>query len=476
MLRENRPRQPINGVIVAISIADLLGLEAAEVYAHADAIRKRLAELHEELKISFPVYVVLTKMDLIAGFTQYFADLDEVKRQAVWGATFQTPDRSANLVGQAPEEIDLLIRRLSERMAERLQDEPDLRSRTLMFGLPAQISAIRKPVCDFLNRVFEPTRYQASAALRGFYFTSATQEGTPFDAVIGALRRSFGLDNVGAATLSAFTGPGKTFFLHDLLVKVIFAEAGWVSTNIAAVRRAFALRAASFAALALVVAALLGAWWVSYDKNTALIADTSTGLDAFLGTAGPSLKANPVKDTDLRTINQVLNGLPPLPAGWAHREESTPVMATFGLSQRSRTEVVSFDAYHQALDRLLRPRLLLSLEQQLRANVADPNFVYEGLKIYLMLGAKAPKLEKSVILNWFTRQWETDYPGGSSAHVARGVAWPSPGHARPRRGKHSDGDRARRRPGATGASDARQHAPRAARLYLAQGRGARRGN
>ena len=62
----DRPRQPINGVIVAISIADLLGLEAAEVYAHAEAIRKRLAELHEQMKISFPVYVVLTKMDLIA--------------------------------------------------------------------------------------------------------------------------------------------------------------------------------------------------------------------------------------------------------------------------------------------------------------------------------------------------------------------------------------------------------------------------
>ena len=212
MLRENRPRQPINGVIVAVSIADLLGLEAAEISAHADAIRKRLAELHEELKISFPVYVVLTKMDLIAGFTQYFADLDEVKRQVVWGATFQTPDRSANLVGKAPEEIDLLIQRLSERMAERLQDEPDVKSRTLMFGLPAQISAIRKQVCDFLNRVFEPTRYQASAALRGFYFTSATQEGTPFDAVIGALRRSFGLDNVGAATLSAYTRARQDFF------------------------------------------------------------------------------------------------------------------------------------------------------------------------------------------------------------------------------------------------------------------------
>ena len=105
MLGKNRPRQPINGVIIAISVADVLGLSAAESAAHADAIRKRLAELHEELKVDFPVYAVFTKMDLIVGFTQYFADLDEAKRQAVWGATFQTADKKANNVGKAPEEI-----------------------------------------------------------------------------------------------------------------------------------------------------------------------------------------------------------------------------------------------------------------------------------------------------------------------------------------------------------------------------------
>ncbi len=181
MLRRNRPRQPINGVLVAISIADVLHLSAAEVAAHADAIRKRLNELHDELKVDFPVYAIFTKMDLIVGFTQYFADLDEARRQAVWGATFQTADKKANNVGKVPEEIDLLIQRISERMPERLQEEPDLRSRAILFGLPAQLSAIRKPIADFLNRIFEPTRYQTAATLRGFYFTSGTQEGTPFD-------------------------------------------------------------------------------------------------------------------------------------------------------------------------------------------------------------------------------------------------------------------------------------------------------
>jgi type VI secretion system protein ImpL len=37
------------------------------------------------------------------------------------------------------------------------------------------------------------------ATLRGFYFTSGTQEGTPIDQLIGALSRNFGSDHAGAA-------------------------------------------------------------------------------------------------------------------------------------------------------------------------------------------------------------------------------------------------------------------------------------
>ena len=120
--------------------------------AHADAIRKRLNELHEELKVDFPVYAVFTKMDLVVGFTEYFADLDETKRQVVWGATFQTAakaDKKANKVGKVPEEIDLLIQRIADRMPERLQEEPDLRSRAILFGFPAQLGALRKPIARF---------------------------------------------------------------------------------------------------------------------------------------------------------------------------------------------------------------------------------------------------------------------------------------------------------------------------------------
>ena len=413
MLRNNRPRQPINGVIVAISIADVINLPPEEVAAHADAIRKRLNELHEELKVDYPVYAVFTKMDLVVGFSEYFADLDEEKREVVWGATFPGADKRANNVGKVPEEMDLLMQRISERMAERLQEEPDLRSRAVLFGFPAQIGAIRKPIADFLNRIFEPTRYQSATTLRGFYFTSGTQVGTPFDALIGALQKSYGVQSFGAAD---FSGPGKSYFLHDLMAKVIFGEAGWVSTNIAAVRRSFALRAAVFSLIGLGTLGVLALWWMSYQRNEALIAATARGVADYSAAAGPLIKQTSVTDPSLLPIYELIGSLPDLPVGYARRNDPTPIDQTFGLSQRPRLQDASDQIYQQALERLMRPRLILSLEQQIQKNIDNPTFVYEALKVYLMLGGKAPRVDKNLIVSWFTRDWEERaFPGAPYA-------------------------------------------------------------
>src|SRR5262249_21861972 len=172
LLKKNRPRQPINGVIVAISLEDILTLSAADLAAHSNAIRARLLELHERLKVDFPVYALFTKADLVAGFAEFFGYLGDQGRRQVWGATFQTADKTRNMVGEVPVEYDALLERLSEATIDRLQDEPAPNTRVLLFGFPAQMSRLKQSIHDFLNQIFEPTRYHANALLRGFYFTS----------------------------------------------------------------------------------------------------------------------------------------------------------------------------------------------------------------------------------------------------------------------------------------------------------------
>ena len=420
LLKKNRSKQPVNGVIVAISIADLVTLNEAELNAHADAVRSRLQELHEKLKINFPVYVLFTKFDLIAGFMEFFGTLDEMRRRMVWGATFQNPGKTENLVGRAPEEFDALVARLGEFLTDRLQAENDPTARLRVFGFPAQVATLKSPVIGFLNKVFEPTRFKSTATLRGFYFSSGTQEGTPIDRIIGSISKSFGAEVLGEGYLS---GSGKSFFLNDLINKVIIRESAWVSTDRAAVRRSFAFRAVAYVALALVVAGGVAAWTTSYAVNDKLIDSTEEKVAGYRRDAQPTLDAREIRDRRFESVLPLLESIRNLPTGYGTRADPATTSEGFGLSQRPRLQSAAETSYHGALERMLRPRLLYRLEEVIGAarKSNDRAAVYEPFKVYLMLGAQGP-LDKALVLDWARRDWaETLYAGPEREGMRRAL-------------------------------------------------------
>jgi type VI secretion system protein ImpL len=408
LLRTNRPKQPLNGVILCISLEDVMSASPAELQAHSDAIRKRLVELHERLKVDFPVYALFTKADLVAGFMEFFGHLNEEGRRAVWGATFQTDDKTRNCVAEVGTEIEPLIARLNAEMIDRLQEEPTPEAKVRMFGFPTQVAMLRQPIVDFLTRIFEPTRYHANAALRGFYFTSGTQQGTPIDQLIGALAKSFGAEDAGAAR---YSGTGRSFFLHDLIRKVVIGEAGWVSTNRAAVRRGFMLTAASYAALGLSAVGLTAAWWVSYGRNTDALAAGYQAVTQYRAIAGPLRDEAVVKDRDFGQVLPALQHLRNLPAGHVARAEDVPQSAKWGLNQWRRLHSAGDSAYQKGLERMLRPRVMYRLEEVIGDQIANPAAIYEPLSVYLMIGGKEP-LDRDFVTGWVRRDLEQNlFPG-----------------------------------------------------------------
>ena len=82
LLKKSRPRQPLNGVLVTVSAPDLLLKSPADKLRHAQAVRTRVQELHEQLGIRLPIYLLVTKCDLIAGFTDSFSSLDKAQRHS----------------------------------------------------------------------------------------------------------------------------------------------------------------------------------------------------------------------------------------------------------------------------------------------------------------------------------------------------------------------------------------------------------
>ena len=123
LLKRGRPDQPINGVILAFSVEDMMRGTPESLAAHAAKVRERLGEIHETLKIDFPVYVLFTKADLISGFREYFSSFSQSRRKAVWGVTFQTRDKAAQTFQDVGTEFDALVSRLSDEVIDRMNEE-----------------------------------------------------------------------------------------------------------------------------------------------------------------------------------------------------------------------------------------------------------------------------------------------------------------------------------------------------------------
>ncbi|RMC35411.1 type VI secretion system membrane subunit TssM [Paracoccus alkanivorans] len=409
LLKRTRPNRPINGVILSFSVEDMMREDASSLARHAEIVRARLAELHEQLKIDFPVYVMFTKADLIAGFREYFSSFSLNRRKLVWGVTFQNKDRKAITHEAVPAEFDRLVSRLSDEIIDRLSEEPDGVARIAIFGLPGQMTLLRDNVAGFLRKVFEPTRYKTNAILRGFYFTSGTQEGTPVDQVLGAMQPQ----DVPIGFQSAFmSGRGKSFFIHDLLRRVIFPEQGWVSHDLKAVRRAFAIRTALLSAIAVITLSGMAALGYSYWKNLRLVRTAEAETKAYALAAQEELARDVIDDTDLRPVVPLLNDLSSMPAGYGDSRDAS-FWEGLGLGQRDRLNRVATESYAQALERMLRPRLILDLETRMPDIIASGEMteIYRALKVYLLLGKQGETTDDPAILAWFDQSWRQEYPG-----------------------------------------------------------------
>ncbi|BBP80222.1 type VI secretion system membrane subunit TssM [Pseudomonas gingeri NCPPB 3146 = LMG 5327] len=397
LLKTQRSRRPIDGAFIAISLSDLLLSTDAERAAHATAIRARIQELYTQLGVRFPIYLMLTKLDLVPGFMEFFDALSKEERAQVWGMTFALDD-GKNAEGPLlhfKSEFAALEQRLNARLVERLQQERDPARRDLIYGFPQQFGALKECLQSFLDGVFKPNAYEDRALLRGVYFTSGTQEGSPIDRLIGAMAQSMNLDRQQLARQS---GTGRSYFIEKLFTAVAFAERGLVGVNPKVERRRKWLARGVLAATVAVVLLVGTLWLVSYRANQAYIAQ----VDQKVAPLGQSVQNLSPAQRDVLAVLPLLNAVRHLAGdapGWSEG---------LGLYQGDMLEAESASVYRKLLIAVFAPRLLTRVEEQLHGG-GNSDFLYEGLKAYLML-ADNEHYDPEFIKAWIALDWDRSLP------------------------------------------------------------------
>lgn len=407
LLKQYRRRRPINGVVLAVSLMDAISQNGAARTATLAALRQRMAELHGQFGLRLPVYVVFTKSDLLAGFTEFFDDLGKEARAQVWGTSFAVDETEP--AAAFAREYDGLLGRLNGRLLARLEEEREPRRRALVFGFPQQVASLKDAIAGFVADVVRATRYETPLWVRGVYFTSGTQEGTPIDRVMGGLARALGLDGPRAGPRAS---TGRSYFVADLLQRVIFPEAELVGTNPRVERRRAWGHAFGYGALACALVAAVAVWSMAYSRNQADIAQLAARIESYETLAAAPLPANASFEEILPRLDAVCA------AGevYAGRAGALRVARDLGLYQGARLGAAAHRACLRELNRLLVPAMAASLAAELRTSVRESDRQYAALKAYLMLGEPEHR-DPAFVRAWMLLQWESRF-GGAPQKVA----------------------------------------------------------
>lgn len=397
LLRRYRRSQPINGALVTLSIPDLLTRDPEEQRQELRSIRQRLSELDEYLHARVPVYIVLTKADLLHGFVEFFDGFNKTDRQQVWGTTFKLDESysAENLPQRLTEEFELLQQRVDAMLIERLQQEQSAEIRGRIFRFPAELARLKDRLHEALAELCASSPLIEAPLLRGVYFASGTQPETEGSPAAPRTRRSY--------------------FLSRLFKDVIFPEAALVMRDKRLSGRQLLVRRIAYGASAAAVAIVFTGWIFTYLANTQALAEADRKLGAYEQLV-QGIPVRDVADADFLRILPALDNLRDANSGFA-RERIWNV--SFGLDQEDKIAGRQRDAYQRALNALLLPRMIVQLQKQLK-DEKDVTRTFNSLKLYGMLGGMGA-LDRDFLTVQTHQMFASLYSGDGRAAVRKAL-------------------------------------------------------
>lgn len=391
LLKKNRPKQPVNGVLVAISVTDVSEAHPEEVHARAREIRARIDELMAKLEMVVPVYVLFTKIDLLPGFVELFSDLGNTERRQIWGFTApvtQKLDAASTFSSSFDELVGIVERRAVRRMGE----ERSAEARDKIYQFPQYFEPMRDKLAAFVGELMADNVYAESPHLRGVYFTSGTQEGRTIDRIMQGMAAAFGVQ-----PRLSYTTPQiepKSYFLGELFEKVIFPDKNIAQRSAVKVKKQALLGHAIGGGLILSAIGMALFPVVSFQRNQELLGSTQDAIakveEHVTAKTNAPIRLNQIDP--LRAVERELDN---------HEVDGAPWLMRMGMYQGGLVAQPVRQLYLITVrDELIRPFVDLTvdeLEQFVqkngpKADAVDPDThrEYEAkLRMYLLLTATA---------------------------------------------------------------------------------------
>jgi hypothetical protein len=297
LLRRSRPHCPINGLLLVLSTESLIKDSADKIARKASRLAQQLDLIQRTLDVRFPVYLLVTKCDLMEGFREFSDNIsDPLLQHQMFGwsnpdpldAAFR-PDlveqflntvadrvrrrrlallRESAVAGKAGETQTFFRSSFDTVHTSRARRVDDVNS---VFALPSSLMRLAPRLRRYLETIFVAGEWSAKPIfLRGIYFTSSMREGSALDEAL-ALATNVSVDELPESGRSE----SRAFFLRDFFNEKVFREGGLVTRATNTLKMLRQRRLAIFGTASVALLLLLCFVWFSYSNlRTSVLQET----------------------------------------------------------------------------------------------------------------------------------------------------------------------------------------------------------
>lgn len=403
-LERTRSRRPLNGIVLALDVSHLATATATERKAYANLLRARLRELMETLSTRLPVYIALTKLDLLHGFEPFFKHYSRSQREDVLGFTFSLDsiDDLDNWLNEFSKDYSQFVERINDVLPHAVSVPMDLEERNAIYSFTRQISGLKEILLQFFNDALASDQFSTSALVRGAYFTSVYQQGVPTNAFDDAASRRYGLDH--AINKAQQAKNSTVYFTQKLFNHIIYPEAGLASDNFRVAKQKRRLIGLSVVACSIATVLLVGTWHRYYLSNVkhsdAVLAKVNEYKNEF-----PSNLYLASQQDVLVPLNKIREAT--LEFGFFR--EKPQYISDFGLYQGHTIGPMVEATYLNLLENRFLPLLMADVVVQLNQAKTDEEKL-AVLRVYRMMVDKSGRY-KDYVLDYFSKYWQQEFAG-----------------------------------------------------------------
>ncbi len=210
LLVKYRKKEPLNGLIITLPVDQLLSGDEDSIAKYGRSLRRRINEIMRVLGAKFPVYVLVTKIDLIFGLKGLVEVLPEEALSQAMGLVNES-------INSDPEEfVEKAVSSLTERLRELrlllIDGKSHFDPAFLLFA--AELDRLSIKLKAFAAGAFEDNPYQEQPLFRGMFFSSGEQSGTQSSEFLSGLASLKDIE-------PDLPDTAKGIFLHDFFSKVL---------------------------------------------------------------------------------------------------------------------------------------------------------------------------------------------------------------------------------------------------------------